>query len=167
MADIFTTTAIITGSYLYVEVAARFAGTRERAFTEARPANLAQADTALAFHGFRRVRPWDLGADGVVEARVQMVDNQFNGTRAARLWEAVGTTHEEWATMAAEEAQNGDLISDLEVSEPYVVAGSNPAYGEDGPAVRIHMVGEGKTWEERFTTDFPARQLVKVARRKA
>lgn len=163
MGDIFTTTAIVTGTEVRIELVAQFAGTREIVATEVRPATLAEADTFLAVHGFRRVRSWDLGDQGTVEARVQMVDNKFNGTRAARLWEAVGTTHGEWETAQAKTVQDGDLISDLEVSEPYVVAGSR----FELDTMRVHMVRDGGVWAERHTTDFHASTLVKVARRKA
>ncbi|HEU4751976.1 MAG TPA: hypothetical protein VFU47_02630 [Armatimonadota bacterium] len=167
MGDIFTTTARITGVAIEIIMTALYAGTTKVVATEPRPANFQEADTFLAFHGFRRVRDWDLADLGMVEARVQMVDNRFNGTVAARLWDAVGTTHEEWVTMTAGELASAELdgwlISDMELSAPYVVAGSSLELG----TAKIHMVGEGQVWAERFTGEFPAGQLVKVARRKA
>lgn len=163
MGDIFTTTARITGVSIEIVLTAQYAGTTEVVATEPRPASFQEADTFLAVHGLRRVRNWDLADLGMVEAKVQMVDNQFGGTRAARLWDAVGTTHGEWETAQAKTVQDGDLISDMEVSEPYVVAGSR----FELDTMRVHMVREGGVWAERHTTDFPASQLVKVARRKA
>jgi hypothetical protein len=128
---------------------------------EARPANLADADTFLAVHSFRRTAPWDL-VGSAVGAPVAKIDNTFNGTVAARLWDAVGATHDQFETAFASEARDGDLISDMEVCEPYVVAGTRLESG----VMRIHMVGEGQCWEERFTTDFPPQRLVKVARKR-
>jgi Zn-dependent alcohol dehydrogenase len=162
MGDIFTTEAIISGVSIEIIQTAQCAGTRKVIATEARPANFQEADTFLAAHGFRRVRNWDLGDLGTVTARVQMVDNQFGGTRAARLWNAVGTTHQEWETAQAWTVEDGDLISDMEISEPYVVAGSSLELD----TMKIHMVGEGQVWAERFTGEFHRNQLVKVARRK-
>lgn len=166
MSDIFTTTAIITRTQIRIECVAQCAGTREVVATEPRPATLADADTFLAFHGVRRIRDWDLGDQGTVEARVAPVRNLFNGVRAARLREAVGTTHEPFAPMSARELAcselDGWLISDLEITEPYLVAGSSL----DGMSAKIHMVGEGKTWEERYSTDFHPDQTVMVAKRK-
>lgn len=162
MGDIFTTVAVITSVAIRIEVRARYAGTIEIVATESRPATLADADTFLAFHGFRRVRDWDLDANGGLEARARMVVNQFNGTVAARLDQAVGTTHGEFEYANACKVENGDLISDSELSEVYVVAGSST----DGDATKIHMVGEGKTWEDRYTGHFIPQQLVKVARKR-
>ena len=169
MADIHTFTAIITGTAISVEMDHLYEGTTEVVFTEARPATLADADHALAAHGFGRVQNWDLGPNGDVRARVRRSDNQFNGTRAARLWDAIGTTHGELETVVLTiqdgmpTVNDGDLITDLEESELYVVAGSR----FESEIARIHMVGEGKTWDQRYTTDFPFGSVVKVARRKA
>lgn len=163
MADVFTFTALISGVSIEIVMEAQYAGTREVVATEARPASFQEAETFLAVHGFRKVRNWDLGELGMVSARVGQVDNKFGGTRAARLWDAVGTTHGEWETAQARTVEDGDLISDLEVSEPYVVAGSR----FEMDTMRVHMVRDGGVWAERYTTDFPASQLVKVARRKA
>jgi hypothetical protein len=158
-----TITATITGVSLVIVERNEAGLVCQTIATEARPANLAAADQALAFYSLGRVAGWDLDDNGGVSAEVRKVDNRFNGTVAARLWEAVGTTHGEWETAQAKTVQDGDLISNLEVSEPYVVAGSR--YELD--TMRVHMVRDGATWADRWTTDFPACQLVKVARRKA
>lgn len=169
MTDIFTFTAIITGLQIRVELTATYAETTEVVFTEARPATLADADHVLAAHGFGRVRDWDLGPNGDVRAQVRKVDNEFNGTRAACLWDAIGTTHGELETVVVgiqdgmPTINDGDLITDMDESVPYVVAGSR----FEGGIARIHMVGEGKTWDQRYTGEFPFGQVVKVARRKA
>jgi|ADGO01.1.fsa_nt_gi hypothetical protein len=169
MADIFTFTAIITGLQIRVEMDHLYEGKTEVVFTEARPATLADADHALAAHGFGRVRDWDLGPNGDVRARVRMIDNEFGGTRAARLWDAIGTTHEELDTVVVgirdgvPTVDVGDLITDMDESELYVVAGARFECG----TARIHMVREGETWEDRYTGEFPFGQVVKVARRKA
>lgn len=161
-------TAIITGTAIRVEMR-DLLGTVEQVFTEPRPATFAHADTALAAHGFGRIRgwSWNLGEQGTVTAQLQVIDNRFNGTRAARLDQAIGTTHGKLETVPASSVNNGDIITDLEECALYVVAGSNPGWNNYGPAIRVHMVGEGKVWDDRYTTDFPAGQLVKVARRKA
>lgn len=158
---IYTFTAIINTVAAFIEQVDEV-GTVRLLFTEARPMTLAEADTYLAFHSLGRVAQWDLHKDGL-SALVRKVDNRFNGTVAARLNKAVGTTHEEYKLALAKEAQDGDLISDTELSNDYVVAGSR----REGSAMRIHMVSEGKTWEDRYTTDFPADQPVMIARRKA
>lgn len=166
MADIFT--AIITGTTIRVEMTT-YAGTTSVVFAEDRPATLADADQALAAHGFGRVQNWDLGPNGDVRAQVRTIDNEFGGTRAARLWSLVGTTHEDLDTEVVgirngvPTVQVGDLITDLEESNLYVVAGAR----FEGGVARIHMVREGGTWESRFTGEFPFGQVVKVARRKA
>lgn len=137
-----------------------------RLATEVRPASFADADTMLAAHGYGRTAPWELAEQGKVSAPVERVDNTFNGTRAARIWSQVGTTHEPFAFMTAAELaarETGDLISDSELSEAYVVAGSS----REAVSVKIHMVSEGKTWEERHTGHFMPEQLVMVAKRKA
>jgi hypothetical protein len=131
--------------------------------SEPRPATLAEADTMLAFYSLARTAEWDLAPAVGVCAPVARVDNRFSGTVAARLNQAVGTTHEEFEVMPAHRAEDGDLISDLDISDLYVVAGSR----REGDIMRIHMVSEGKTWEDRYTTNFPANQFVQVARRKA
>jgi hypothetical protein len=63
--------------------------------------------------------------------------------------------------MFAHQAQDGDLIGDMELCGWAVVAGSR----REGDTMRVHMVSEGNTWAERYSTDFPAHQLVKVARK--
>jgi len=169
MADTYTFTAIITGTTISVEMDHLYKGKTEVVFTEDRPATLADADHALAAHGFGRVRDWDLGPNGDVRARVRKVDNEFGGTRAARLWDAIGTTHGELEPVVVGirdgmfTINDGDLITDMDESELYVVASSRFECG----TARIHMVGEGKTWDQRYTTDFPFGTVVKVARRKA
>src|SRR5690554_2353821 len=169
MADIFTFTAIITGLQIRVEMDHLYKGKTEVVFTEARPATLADADHVLAAHGFGRVRDWDLGPNGDVRARVRKVDNEFGGTRAVRLWDAIGTTHGELETVVVgiqggmPTIQVGDIITDMDESVPYVVAGTRFECG----TARIHMVREGGTWEDRYTEEFPFGQVVKVARRKA
>jgi hypothetical protein len=130
--------------------------------TEARPASFAAADTMLAANGYGRTAAWELDEAGNVSAPVAQIDNLFNGTRAARLDQAVGTTHEEFVMTNASKVENGDLISDRELSALYVVAGSSLETG-----MKVHMVAEGKTWSDRFTTEFLREELVMVARRKA
>lgn len=129
--------------------------------TESRPASLADADTFLAFHGYGRTGAWDLAGVGL-SAPVTQIDNMFNGVRAARLDQAVGTTHDEFEVAFADSVMGGDLISDMELSEIYVVAGGSLS----DTTQKIHMVGEMKTWEDRYTTDFPRHQLVQVARKR-
>lgn len=153
------TTATITGvSFLIAErndlglICQTFA-------TEARPATFAEADTALAFYSFRRTSAWELDENGGVSATVAPVDNRFNGTVAARLDQAVGTTHEEFELALASTVDNGDLVTDAEYSAVYVVAGSRTECG----STRLHMVGEGKTWGDRHTAEFG---LVRVARKR-
>lgn len=157
------TTATITGTQIRVEMADRYAGTFDVIFVEPRPATFADADTALAAHGLGRTGEWDLGDLGTITATVTEIDNMFNGTRAARLDQAVGTTHDEWETVLASEIRDGDLISDLELTAPYVVAGSSL----DESRVKVHMVGEGQVWDQRFTTNLDRGRHVKVARRRA
>jgi len=130
--------------------------------TEARPATLADADMALAFASLGRTSAWELDTNGGVEATVAPVDNRFNGTVAARLDQAVGTTHEPFEIMHAHQVQDGDLIGDMELNGYAVAAGTRPM----GDLTKVHMVSEGKTWEDRYTTDFPSYQLVQVARKR-
>lgn len=156
-----TTTATITSGSLVVEQH-DYLLDRAELWAEARPASFKEADRALAYHSLARTGAWELTADGNVTATVGKVDNRFNGTVAARLWDAVGTTHGEFETAFAHEANNGDLISDMEICKVYVVA----AERREGDTKRIHMVGECKTWEDRYTTDFHAFATVKLARRK-
>jgi hypothetical protein len=162
-ADIFTATAEITGTAIMIHIRASFAGSLETVATEDRPANLADADTMLAFHGFGRVGAWDLGAGGTVTARVRMVDNSFNGTRAARLDQAIGTTHGELELVLTHTVLDGDLVTSEPGCPLAVVAGSRYESG----TMRLHMVSDGKTWEDRYTTNFPADRPIWVARRKA
>jgi hypothetical protein len=163
MTEIITTFAIISATAIFIEKMSTSSDRIETLAIEDRPESFTDADTYLAAHGYGRVQPWDLNNQGTVTAKVEPVDNLFNGTRAARLWEAVGTTHEEWDVALAGEVNDGDLISDMEISEPYVVAGSR----HELDTMRIHMVRDGGTWESRYTTDFNIDTLVQVARRKA
>lgn len=142
-------------------------GRRVNVASEPRPETLADADTFLAVHSFRRIVAWDLGPAGAVQAPVKPIDNRFNGTVAARLNQAVGTTHEPFQHMSAGDLARseleGQLISDPELTEVYVVAGSSL----DGDVAKIHMVGEGQDWSQRYTGRFNPNQLVMVAKRKS
>jgi hypothetical protein len=160
---IYTFTAHIAHGSIYVELFDAVS-TPQVVAKESRPDTLAKADTMLTYHGFRRVRGWDLDARDGVCARVKMVKNVFGGTRAARLWEAVGTTHKDFEMIAASQVEVGDLISDRETSEPYVVADCR-SHDPDGYR-RILLVSEGEVWEEGFTSDFPLGQMVRVAKRR-
>jgi hypothetical protein len=123
---------------------------------EARPASLADADMALAAHGYGRTGAWDLEGDNLA-APIAQVDNLFNGVRAARFDQAMGTTHaDRFELVSATTVENGDLVTDAEESVVYLVAGS------DGTG-KIHMVAEGKTWDDRFTSEFG---LIRVARKR-
>lgn len=127
---------------------------------ETRPATLAEADRALAFYSLGRVGAWDLDDNGGVEATVVKVDNRFNGVPAARLDQAVGTTHEEFELASAASVENGDLVTDSEFSEVYLVAGSSTECG----VTKLHMVREGSTWADRHTGEFSG--LIQVARKR-
>ena len=130
--------------------------------TEARPASLADADTMLAFHSMARTAAWDLGEAGSLTAPVQDIsrENVFNGTVAARLDQAVGTTHDEIELTSASKIENGDIITDADRCVLYVVAGSS----WESDAMTVHMVAEGKTWNDRYTSRFGG--LVHVARKR-
>lgn len=164
--NLITLTAHITGVQIMVTETNGVTGVKRTVATEDRPATFADADCLLAVHSLRRTGAWELGEAGMVSAPVRLIDNCFNGTVAARLDQAVGTTHEEFTPMTARELAcselDGWLISDSELTEAYVVAGSSL----DGSEVKIHMVGDGKTWEERYTGYFAPEQLVMVAKRK-
>lgn len=160
MGDIFTTIAIITGVVIRIEVRAQFARTTEVVATEVRPANLREADMVLADYGFARVQEWDLDTNGGLEARVRMVDNMFNGVRAARFDRKIGTTHEAFDYASASTVNPGDLVTDSEFSEVYLVGGCSTECG----TTKLHMVREGKTWEDRYTGEFAG--LVMVARKR-
>jgi hypothetical protein len=155
-----TTSATITGVSLVVAERNDFGLVCQTLVTEGRPATLAAADTALAFHSLGRTAAWELDNNGGVEAPVAKIDNRFNGTVAARLDQAVGTTHDEFELVSAATVQDGDLITDPEFSAIYVVAGSSLESG----AMKIHAVGEGKTWEDRYTSIFEG--LVWAARKR-
>ena len=156
------TTATITGVSIVVAERNDLGLVCQTLVNEARPATFADADTALAFYSLGRTGAWELDANGGVEAPVAKIDNRFNGTVAARLDQAVGTTHEPFEVMFAHQAQDGDLIGDMDLEGYAVVAGSR----RESDTMRIHMVSEGQTWEDRYTTDFPAFQLVQVARKR-
>lgn len=156
-------TATITGVSIFVAERNDLGLVCQTLVSEARPATFAAADTALAFASLGRTSAWELDANGGVEATVAAVDNRFNGTVAARLDQAVGTTHEPFEYDNACKLENGDLVSDGELTEIYVVGGSST----DGDVTKLHMVGEGKTWAERYTGQFIPQQLVMRARRKA
>ncbi len=154
------TTATITGTSLIVAERNDLGLVCQTLVTEARPASLDSADEALAFASLGRTSAWDLDANGGVEATVAPVDNRFNGTVAARLWEAVGTTHEPFETVSASSIKDGDIITDSELSELYVVAGSRFESG----SMRVHMVAGRKTWADRYTSEFVG--LVTLARKR-
>lgn len=153
------TTAHITGIRIVVAERNDMGLVCQTLVTESRPATFAEADTALAFHSLGRTSAWELDENGAVSATVAPVDNRFNGTVAARLDQAVGTTHEEFELALATTVDNGDLVTDAEYSAVYVVAGST-SYGDQA---KLHMVGEGKTWADRHTAEFG---LVRVARKR-
>jgi hypothetical protein len=155
-----TTTATITGVSLFVAERNDLGLVCQTLVNEGRPATLADADTALAFHSLGRTSAWELDSNGGVEAPVAKIDNRFNGTVAARLDEAVGTTHDEFDLVSATTVRDGDLITDSDRSAIYVVAGSSLESG----AMKIHAVGEGKTWEDRYTSIFGG--LVWTARKR-
>lgn len=155
-------TATITGVSFVIAERNDFGLVCETIAVATRPVTLAEADRELAFHSLGRVGTWDLDNNGGVSATVRTVDNRFNGTVAARLDQAVGTTHAPFEVMFAHKAEDGDLIGDMDLEGYAVVAGSR----RESDTMRIHMVTEGKTWEDRYTTDFPAFQLVQVARKR-
>lgn len=163
--NLITYAAHITGVEIII-TRTEIDGRKVTVAVEPRPATFAAADIFLAVHSFRRTQDWELSASGMVSAPIQVMDNRFNGTVAARLDQAVGTTHEEFAPMTARELVcselDGWLISDSELTEAYVVAGSSL----DGSVAKVHMVGEGKDWFERYTGHFIPDQFVWVAKRK-
>lgn len=122
---------------------------RRPLFHADRPVSLAVADQELARHSLIRTAPWDLAAMGLI-APVRKMDNVFNGVMAVDLDEKVGTTHSEWMLIPATKIQDGDLITDPEQSETYVVAGSSVESG----GAKIHMVRDGKEWNDRHTSVF-------------
>lgn len=131
------------------------------AVNDNRPASLAAAEAWLAAQGYRVAGGWDLARLHTgVDAQVRKLDNLFNGTRAAFLWEKVGTSHGEFELVPASQVSNGDLVTDADRSEVYVVAGSST----EGSVTKLHMVAEGKEWEERYTGEFHG--LVWAARKR-
>lgn len=130
---------------------------------ETRPASFATADTMLAFNGYRRTAPWNLGPNGTVTAPLAVADNRFAGVTAARLWERIGTTHgQDFLPVLASEVEPGWLITDQDHSEVYLVAGQSVEL----ETAKIHMVGEGQVWDERFTGEFHRDRLVWVSKPK-
>lgn len=116
-----------------------------------RPTSLAEAEAWLAAQGYRVVKGWDLALTHTgVEATVRKMDNEFNGVRAADLEGKIGVTHHEPELMMASQVGNGDLVTDSDRSTFYVVAGSST----EGSVTKLHMVGENKEWEERYTGEF-------------
>jgi hypothetical protein len=152
------TTATITGVSLVVEHN-NSSGTHSH-IIGVRPASFLEADRALAFVSLGRTSAWDLDTDGGVTATVAPVDNRFNGVVAARLDQAVGTTHGEFELALAASVNNGDLVTDRDFSEVYLVAGSSTECG----VTKLHMVREMGTWESRYTGEFQG--LVQVARKR-
>lgn len=153
------TTATITGSTLVVVERNEAGLTTALVLEVARPANLAAADIELAAAGLGRTSAWDLDGDNLA-APVATVDNEFNGVRAAKLWEKVGTTHAEFELALASTVENGDIVTDSEFCVAYLVGGSSTECG----STKLHMVGEGQTWADRYTSEFPG--LVQVARKR-
>jgi hypothetical protein len=149
-----TTAAIRSTSFVVAEC--NDAGQVVHLVSEARPATFAAADTALAFASLGRTSAWELDANCGVQASVAPVDNRFNGTVAARLDQAVGYTHKPFGWVLASSVKDGDLISDADLSALYVVAGCSWESG----AMTVHMVAEGKTWSERYTSAFSGSVMV-------
>jgi hypothetical protein len=121
------------------------------ALNDNRPASFAAAEFWLAAQGYRVEGNWELGTEHPgVDATVRKLDNEFNGVRAAGLWEKVGTSHSEFVLTPARKVENGSLVTDADRSEVYVVAGSST----EGTVTKLHMVAEGKEWNERYTGEF-------------
>jgi hypothetical protein len=155
-----TTTATITATTIVIAERNSSGLVCNTILEAARPATFADADTALAFSSVRRTAAWELGDYGHVVAPVEPVQNRFNGTVAARLWDAIGTTHGEIELASASTVENGDIITDADHSALYVVAGSSWESG----AMKVHMVAEGGTWDSRYTSSFSG--LVHLARKR-
>lgn len=131
--------------------------------SEPRPATLAEADAMLAFYSLGRTTAWDLAPAVGVAASVQRIDNRFNGVSAARLWQRIGTTHgQDFLPVLASEVEPGWLITDQDHSEVYLVAGQSVEL----TTAKIHMVSEGKTWDERHTGEFGRDTIVWVSKPK-
>jgi hypothetical protein len=121
------------------------------AVNENRPASFAAADFWLAAQGYRVVGGWELGIGHTgLDAKVRKLDNVFAGVRAAGLWEKVGRTHGQFELTPASQVRNGDLVTDSDYSEVYLVAGSST----EGTVTKLHQVAEGKEWNERYTGEF-------------
>lgn len=156
-----TTAAVITGSTI-VLAEINDSGLTSRLIAEAaRPESFETAATFLAEHGYRVTGSWDLSGAGV-QALVRKLDNLFDGVRAANLDAKVGTTHSEFRPVAARTVNNGDLVSDVELTETYLVGGSST----DGDVTKLHMVREGGEWNDRYTGEFTPDQFVMVARKR-
>lgn len=157
------TTATISPVAIVVENVDTTSGPFHKLASEKRPMDLEAADTMLAFHGYGRTTAWDLGAYDTVVAEVQRVDNTFAGVTAARLWARLGTTHSQnFLPVLASQVEPGWLITDHEQSEVYLVAGQSVEL----ETAKIHMVSEGKTWDERHTGEFGRDALVWVSKPK-
>jgi hypothetical protein len=156
----FQTTATITGSTLVVVERNEAGLTTALVLEVARPENFRAAEIELAMVGLAVASAWELDGDNI-SAPVRKLDNEFNGVRAAKIWAAVGTTHEEFELAPASTVENGDIITDSEFSDAYVVGGSSTECG----VTKLHQVAEGKGWDDRYTGEFSG--LVQVARRKA
>lgn len=152
-------TAVITGQTLVLVERNGSGLVCQTIAEEARPTSFVEADMALAFHSYGRTSSWELAADGTVVAGIAPVDNRFNGVPAARFDEALGSTHaDEFELVLAATVENGDLVTDAEFSAVYVVAGSE----SHGHSAKLHLVAEGKTWEDRCSSEFT---LIRVARK--
>lgn len=157
------TIATISPVAIVIEHVETGRGAFNKVASERRPLSLGDADTMLAFHGYGRVEGWDLGAYDTVTAPVRPVDNRFNGVTAARLWQRIGTTHgQDFLPVLASEVEPGWLITDREQSEVYLVAGQSVEL----TIAKIHMVSEGKTWDERHTGEFGRDTIVWVSKPK-
>jgi hypothetical protein len=147
--------ATITGTTICVE------DSISQIASEPRPSSFQEADDFLAQYGFRRTENWELGKL-ILSARVESVNNLFNGVRAARFDQAVGTTHEEWQLTPVQDIEIGDLVSDPEASEFYVAAGINANTVE----TTLLLVEENGVWEERIRHTCSPGTLLMVAHKK-
>lgn len=132
---------------------------RRPIFSADRPENLEAADMVLAVHSLKRTAAWDL-VGHAVGAPVRAMDNEFNGVRAANLWAKVGTTHSEFELVPVSKVENGDLVTDSDHSEIYLVAGSSTECG----VTKLHQVCDGGEWADRYTGEFVG--LILVARKR-
>lgn len=147
-----TTVAVITDSTIVLAEVNDSGLTSQLIAEAARPESFEAAATFLAEHGYRVdevYTGWDLCGAGV-QAQVRKLDNLFNGVRAADLNAKVGTTHSEFFLCPASKVENGDLVTDQDRSETYLVAGSSTESG----STKLHMVRDGGEWSERHTGEF-------------